>query len=363
MGKKEDKDDDLGVWGTFLAEDRELRDKMEEHSQKAAILRKEENYKNARQYFLKAKDEENPKEAARKARHVLRPMRDHSWTRDDLLEEFVKEVEVFIETMEKVPPPPPKKKAKRRYPDVQAMKEISDRKMGKYQDKKHQEVTRIRSIYDIRDEYVEKVSHLLHREPDRSEIGDLTVVLALSGNQHPENRDLLFAWEVSRIADHQSGYGIERLQNWMEHHGPSAEAWYIIGLINITLSDYNTGRDKSRFEKAAIKAFEEAIKHDSQFTDSYWQIAFLELRNKRLKSFKNWIKRVAPMISQTDGVWGEAMAAISSIDSGPIMKTLELIQQRKFAEAEQIINQGIRKRKSKHAKEAEAFLIEMMNSS
>lgn len=102
MPDKKDEVIDSDIWERFLEDDQELQDAMTRHALEVKRSRRREGYEQARRYFEEAKNEPDPREAARKAWHVLEPLTEHPWTRDDLPDEFIREVESFREEMKKI---------------------------------------------------------------------------------------------------------------------------------------------------------------------------------------------------------------------------------------------------------------------
>jgi hypothetical protein len=95
MVKEEGDDVDLESWEHLLSRGEEPQDDIRRHAEEQAIRRKRERYRQAVRRFQEVKAERNPRNAASKARRILLPLVENSWTLEDLPEEFIREVEEF----------------------------------------------------------------------------------------------------------------------------------------------------------------------------------------------------------------------------------------------------------------------------
>ncbi len=367
-GKKED-DIDLDAWSSFLEDDSEVLEKITQEGKEAALEEKIERYKKAKQHFEEAKNEKNPREAASKALHVIRPFREDPWFKEDLPEEFVKEVEEFLEERNNEEAERTRRREKERV-QRQQQRESSRRTKSKkpqfidyisiYESSKNKAM---RTMTDILFGYVSRVSHLLHREPEYLE--DLIPILGLALENNKENADLDLAYILARTTIVPSLDRIEEFHSWMERNMSSADVWDLIGLTYMLIGKNSSGRTKSKLENKAIKTFEYIIEIFPKYPDAYWRLAFLNLVKGNLNGFKKRVKQVAPLIPRTSNVWNNVHLIISDIDRSTrpgIADFSQLVNEGEMEKAMDLIDQIRFRGESDLVKRAKEIVVEIQQT-
>ena len=101
MSGKKDDEIDLDAWSSFLEDDPEVLDRITQEGRESALQQKKERVEAARRYFQRAQAETDLQKGAWMAVHILQPFIEHVWTREELPEDFIREVEVFLEKRRK----------------------------------------------------------------------------------------------------------------------------------------------------------------------------------------------------------------------------------------------------------------------